>query len=83
MRTVTATADDRLQALWAAVDKATRAALVIGAAGALAGWSPGAWILVPALGAQLAGHLAISVLAYRRTMRREWPRVEPLPDDDW
>jgi hypothetical protein len=30
----------------------------------------------------LAVHLAVSILEYRRIMRREWPKVAPLVDDD-
>jgi len=25
----------------------------------------------------------VALLDYRHVMRREWPKVEPLDDDDW
>jgi hypothetical protein len=32
----------------------------------------------------IAGHLLIGVSEYRRIMRRPWPKVPPLDDeDDW
>jgi hypothetical protein len=49
---------------------------------ALASWDPSAWILVTALGALIAVHVGVGAIAYRRTMRRPWPAVSPLPDDD-
>jgi hypothetical protein len=30
----------------------------------------------------LTFHLVSAVIVYRETMRREWPKVEPLADDD-
>jgi hypothetical protein len=32
--------------------------------------------------ARLAVHLVVSIFEYRRLMRREWPKVEPITDDD-
>ena len=37
---------DRLDALWQVLGTVVTGAIVIGAFGALAGWSPAAWILV-------------------------------------
>jgi hypothetical protein len=77
--------DAPLVRLWGRLGNVTTGLILVGAALALAGWRAAAWLLVGALAAVTAGHLAISAVAYRRTMRREWPRVEPLPDndDDW
>jgi hypothetical protein len=32
--------------------------------------------------ATLAVHIGMSVVYYRQVMRREWPKVAPLTDDD-
>jgi uncharacterized membrane protein YoaK (UPF0700 family) len=74
--------DAALVRLWGRLGNVMTGLILLGALGAVAGWRPSAWLLVGALTAVVAGHLAISAVAYRRTMRREWPRVEPLPDDD-
>jgi hypothetical protein len=55
---------------------------VVAGIAALARWSPSAWILVTALGAMVAIHVGVGAIAYRRTMRRPWPAVRPLADDD-
>ncbi len=39
----------------------------------------GAWLLLAAVTGLVAAHLAISLVAYRRVMRRPWPQVAPLP----
>jgi hypothetical protein len=76
--------DATLARLWGGLGNLTTALILLGGLLAVAGWRPSAWLLVGTLTAVVAGHLAISAVAYRRTMRREWPRVEPLPhDDDW
>ena len=74
--------DATLVRLWGWLGNVTTGLILVGGLLAVAGWRPSAWLLVGALGAVVTGHLAISAVAYRRTMRREWPRVEPLPDDD-
>ena len=79
---MTNSADATLVRLWGRVGNVTTTLILVGALGALSGWRPSAWLLVAALTAVVAGHLVISAIAYRRTMQREWPRVEPLPDDD-
>jgi membrane protein implicated in regulation of membrane protease activity len=43
---------------------------------------PLALIAVAALTVQFCTHLAVSVVAYRRIMRRPWPAVPPREDDD-
>jgi O-antigen/teichoic acid export membrane protein len=42
----------------------------------------GAVIVGVAAGALVATQVTIALVHYRRTMRRDWPAVEPLPDDD-
>ncbi len=42
-----------------------------------------AFLVVGALVGTLAVHIAVALLNYRHVMRREWPKVEPLDDDDW
>jgi hypothetical protein len=79
---VTAARDTGLQIAWRLLDAVGTAVLLAGLWPAAAGWRPAAWILVGAVTALVGGHIWISAAAYRRTMRRPWPRVEPLPDDD-
>jgi hypothetical protein len=45
-------------------------------------WEPAAWAIVAIITAEFAVYLVVAVIFYRRTMRREWPKVEPLTDDD-
>ena len=40
------------------------------------------WIIVAAVAGIVASQIATSLVRYRRTMRRPWPKVEPQPDDD-
>jgi len=75
--------DDGLHTLWAVVDGLCTAAMLAAAPAAVAGWRPAAWILAGVVAAFVASHVVISTVAFRRTMRRPWPRVEPVPDDDW
>ena len=72
-----------LQRLWRRLDLVFKAVLVAGAVAAASGWRPAAAVLLAALAGLVGSHVAIGVVAYRRTMRRPWPRVEPLPDEDW
>jgi hypothetical protein len=46
------------------------------------GWRPGAIIAVAALAATVLIHVVNGVIEYRRVMRRPWPEVDPLRDDD-
>jgi len=70
-----------LDGLWRQLDVAFTALLLIGAFVAAGGSRAGAWLLLAALSGLVVSHLAISVVAYRRTMSRPWPRVQPLRDD--
>jgi hypothetical protein len=57
-------------------------AMMVGMYGAAFGWRPGAYVLLTALLGQLVGHLAMGITEYRRVMRRPWPEVAALEDDD-
>jgi hypothetical protein len=59
--------------------------IVAGVISGLAGWRPAAILLVGAIVVRVATHLTASAITYRRTMRRPWPAVSPLSDedDDW
>jgi hypothetical protein len=52
-------------------------------AGLALGSRRAAYVALGAFVATVALHLVVAVVAYRRIMRREWPKVEPLEDDDW
>ena len=39
-------------------------------------------VLAVVLGLVVASQVYTGALRYRRTMRKEWPKVEPLPDDE-
>lgn len=74
---------DRLDALWHVLGTVVTGAIILGAFAAVAGWGPSAWILVGVVAASVAGHIVMAAVRYRRTMRRPWPQVEPLADDEW
>jgi hypothetical protein len=59
--------------------------LFVGGFGAALSWRPGAFLMLTGAAGLLTTHLFIGVSAYRETMNRPWPRVQPLPedDDDW
>jgi integral membrane sensor domain MASE1 len=73
---------DRLGSLWQVLGTAVTGAIVVAAFAAIAGWGPAGWILVAAVAAAVVGHVVIAALRYRQVMRRPWPKVEPLTDDD-
>jgi hypothetical protein len=50
--------------------------------GLLLGSRVGAIVALIALCASLTLHVMNGLIEYRRVMRRPWPRVEPLDDDD-
>jgi hypothetical protein len=59
------------------------AALLLGALAALVfEWRVGALVAVISLVASLMLHVVNGVIEYRRVMKRPWPRVAPLDDDD-
>ena len=65
----------RLSSLWLLV-------MIVGIYGAAFGWRPGAYVMVTALLGLVGGHLVMGITEYRRVMRRPWPQVAPLDDDD-
>ena len=56
--------------------------LIVGGYCAAFGWRPGAYLLLTALLGLIGGHLVMGITEYRRIMRRPWPQVAPLDDDD-
>jgi hypothetical protein len=67
--------------LWSAI--AVAAAVPIAAVLlALAGLRSAAVILVALVAVPVVWHVSTAVVTYRRTMRRPWPQVDPLPFDD-
>ena len=73
----------RLDRFWARALLIGDVALVAGAVVAITtGATVAAVVLVAVVLARLAIDLAVGVAGYRRVMRRPWPRVEPLVDDD-
>jgi hypothetical protein len=75
--------DATLSVLWGWLDLVFTGALIVGMFLLAAEWRPAAVLVVGALGGLIAGHLALGAVAYRRVMRRPWPQVAPLQDDDW
>jgi len=56
--------------------------LIVGGYGAaLTRWRTGAFVMLAGVLGQIGTHLFVGVRAYRRVMRRPWPRVRAL--DDW
>jgi hypothetical protein len=76
--TATRTSLDRL---WSTGGLVLQAVLLLGVLLAVSEERGGAWLLLAAVTGLVALHLAISVVAYRRVMRRPWPAVAPLSDD--
>lgn len=71
-----------LERLWGYGDLASRALVVSGAFATVFVGRAGAAVMLAGLLAALMIHLAIGVIAYRRVMAREWPKVAPLDEDD-
>jgi hypothetical protein len=48
-------------------------------------WRPGVILLLTGVGGVFAAQLVVGAAAYRTAMRRPWPAVRPLDDDedDW
>jgi hypothetical protein len=49
---------------------------------AMSGARVGAYVLLAGLAVQLGCDLGLGVLSYRSTIRRPWPKVAPIVDDD-
>jgi hypothetical protein len=44
--------------------------------------SPAIFLMLTGFIGHLGTHVAMGIVRYRRTMRRPWPRVPPVEDDD-
>jgi hypothetical protein len=53
-----------------------------GVGAAFLGWRPGAFVAIAGALLLFLEHLAAGVWSYRRVMRRPWPKVPPIEDDD-
>ena len=67
---------------WAWIDSLVLIAFIAGFYAAAFGSRLGGWVFLSAVVVRITGHLVIGGIADRETMRREWPRVEPVPFDD-
>jgi hypothetical protein len=56
--------------------------LVVGFYCGALGWRGGAFLMLTGVCGNLVGHLLIGVTEYRRIMRRPWPEVPPIDDED-
>jgi hypothetical protein len=56
--------------------------LLLGAGAAIAGRSWGIVLALVGLAGVVGLHLLVGVRGYRRVMRRPWPKVKPIEDDD-
>jgi hypothetical protein len=56
--------------------------LIIGAYGAALGWRGGAFLMLTAVCGRVFGHLLMGFTEYRRIVRRPWPKVPSLDDED-
>lgn len=71
-----------MQRLWTVTRQALAALVAVGVLVAFVDANVGFALVVASAGALVAAQVTIAFLHYRRTMRRTWPKVEPLPDDD-
>lgn len=58
------------------------AGILAGFLTAIAGWRIGAFVMLGAVCLDFTWHLAAGIAGYRSVMRRPWPKVAPLDDDD-
>jgi hypothetical protein len=68
--------------VWAIGSRFATVALVFVVAAALFDWALGAVIALAAVAVTGAIHIGVGIWSYRTVMRRPWPEVRPLPDDD-
>jgi hypothetical protein len=68
--------------LWYVTREALVALIVVGVVIAFFDGGVGAAVIAVAAAALVAAQVAISFVHYRRVMRRPWPAVEPVADDD-
>jgi hypothetical protein len=75
-------AQRRIDLIWNVTRQALVTATVVGVLLAFVNADAGAVVIAGSLGLLFAAQVAIAAAHYRRTMRRPWPAVEPLADDD-
>jgi O-antigen/teichoic acid export membrane protein len=75
-------AQRRIDLIWNVTRQALVAVTVVGVLLAFVNADAGAVVIAASLGLLVAAQVTIAVVHYRRTMRRPWPAVEPLTDDD-
>ena len=68
---------------WNLTRQALIAVLVLGVGLAFFEAGAGAVVIATSAGLLVASQIGIALVHYRRTMRRAWPAVPPLADDDW
>jgi hypothetical protein len=68
--------------LWNVTREALVALMVVGVVIAFFDGGVGAAVIAVAAGVLVAAQVTISLVHYRRVMRRPWPAVQPVADDD-
>jgi hypothetical protein len=56
--------------------------MIVGFYGGALGWRGGAFLMLAGVCGNVGGHLLMGITKYRRIMRRPWPKVRPLADDE-
>jgi hypothetical protein len=75
-------AQQRIDLIWRVARQALVTMTVVGVLLAFVDADVGVAVIATSLGLLVAAQVTIAVVHYRRTMRRPWPAVEPLTDDD-
>jgi hypothetical protein len=57
--------------------------IIFGFLTAIAGWRIGAFVMLGAVCLDFTWHLVAGIAGYCSVMRRPWPKVAPLEDDEW
>ena len=73
---------DSFEGLWAGAALLGLGLMVAGVNQMYAGRRVGAIFAIVGVGVWTVGFVIGGALAYRRVMRRAWPKVRPLDDDD-
>jgi hypothetical protein len=56
--------------------------MTVGGYSAALGWRPGGFMMLGGVCGNITGHLLVGFTEYPRAMRRPWPAVSPLEDED-
>jgi O-antigen/teichoic acid export membrane protein len=75
-------AQRRIGLIWRVARQALVTVTVVGVLLAFVDADVGVAVIAASLGLLVASQVTIAVVHYRRTMRRPWPAVEPIADDD-